>query len=782
MPRPSDHDELPVLPLKETLVFPDSMAPLSVGRPKSISALRAAVSEHENRILLVAQRDAAKDDPVWEDIHHIGTKAVVTKVEGGEEGGLSVTVVGEDRVELLKSSHSQEYLTAEFRAHPLPQETGIEIEALSREVLTLAGRVLSLINPQVSPQILGFMEKRIGPARLAYAIASFLRLEVDQQQKILEAPSAMEALTLIHQYLSHEIQVLEVRRDIATHTKTEMNRQEREYLLRQQLHAIQDELGDKSPEAAEVSLLSERIATASFPPEVRKAAEQELARLEKLPPAAAEHSVIRTYLELLLDLPWLKTSEEVLDFPRARRILDEDHFDLRDVKDRILEHLVVLKLNPKAHAPILCFIGPPGVGKTSLGKSIARALGRSFERMSLGGLHDEGELRGHRRTYVAAMPGRIIQAIRRAGVTNPLLMLDEIDKMGNDFRGDPTSALLEILDPAQNFSFRDNYLDLSFDLSGVLFITTANSPDTIPPPLLDRMETLRLAGYTEEEKIEIARRYLISRQLRETGLPQEHFRLTDEEIRLIVARYTREAGVRQLERTIGRIARKVALEMVDQGGAFRGRSTDLDRYLGPPPFFVEQKRRVLPPGVAAGLAWTEAGGDVLYVEAALLPEGKGLLITGNIGPIMKESVEAAHSYLWSHAANLGIQREIFKESGVHVHVPAGAIPKDGPSAGITITAALASLYAHQPARSDTALSGEITLTGLVLPVGGIKEKVLAARRALLKRVILPKENEKDLRDLPEYIRQEMEFVFVDRVEEVLSAALPRMMEVAHIGP
>jgi ATP-dependent Lon protease len=602
-----------------------------------------------------------------------------------------------------------------------------------------------------------------------------LGLDVIKEQTLLEAPTRIEALRLLHSYLASEIQVLEIRRHIASKMETEMTRQQREYLLRQQLAAIQEELGDKSPEQSEAALLRRRLADADLPEEARQEAGRELSRMEKLPSSAPDYHVIRAYLDLILELPWRKSTEAELDLARARRTLDEDHFDLKEVKERILEHLGVLKLNPSAKAPILCLVGPPGVGKTSLGQSIARAMGRKFERLSLGGLHDESELRGHRRTYIGAMPGRIIQSVRRAAVNNPLLMLDEVDKLGRDFHGDPAAALLEILDPEQNKTFRDNYLDLPFDLSKVFFITTANTLETIPRPLLDRMELLRLSGYSDEEKIMIARRYLIPRQLKEAGLTEEQLTVTDEALRRVISHYTREAGLRQLERAIGRLARKIALRFAEgKMEVVKIEPSDLAEMLGPEKFYPEQARKQLPPGVATGLAWTEAGGDVLYVEATLLPEGRSLTITGQLGEVMQESAKAAQSYIWSHANELGVDRSLFKESGVHIHVPAGAIPKDGPSAGVTMATALVSLYAKTPARSDTAMTGEITLTGLVLPIGGVKEKVLAARRAGLRRVILPKENEKDLRELPDNIRAEMEFIFVERVEQALIAAIPEL--------
>jgi ATP-dependent Lon protease len=556
-----------------------------------------------------------------------------------------------------------------------------------------------------------------------------------------------------------------------------MSKEQREYLLRQQLRAINEELGEKSPEQAEVVQLRKRLDEIKLPEDVRQEAERELKRLESTPAAAPDFQVTRGHLELLIELPWSEVTTDNLDLAAARRVLDEDHYGLTDIKERILEHLAVMKLNPEAHAPILCFVGPPGVGKTSLGQSIARALGRKFERFSLGGLHDEAELRGHRRTYVGAMPGRVLQALRRAKVKNPLLMLDEIDKLGSDYRGDPAAALLEILDPAQNSTFRDNYLDLPFDLSKVFFITTANTTDTVPRPLLDRMELIRLTGYSDEEKLEIAKRYLLTRRRKEAGLSPEQLIVPDETMLSIIRRYTRESGVRELERTLGRLARKVALRIA-QGDASQVtlQPGDLKPFLGPDRFFQEQARKTLPAGVATGLAWTETGGDVLYVEAVLLPESDRsdrFMLTGQLGRVMQESAQAARSYIVSHFASLGIEPS---SGGVHVHVPAGAIPKDGPSAGVTMATALASLYSHLPVRNDTAMTGEITLTGMVLPVGGIKEKILAARRAGLKCVIVPKENARDIGELTEEVRQSMQFEYAERIEDVLTVAIPQLAE------
>jgi ATP-dependent Lon protease len=776
--RPENPQTLSVLPIKNTVLFPQMLMPLSIGRPSSIAAVEAALASEEKEIVVVAQRDASIDNPGLTDLYSIGTKAVIKKMARKPNGPLEVVLLGVERVVLLKLEQHGAFQKARVKPLPLLEEKNTEIEALRREVTELAARALALTQPQAADQLTQLITGTKDSLRLVYTLAPMFSLDLEKEQALLEAPTLAECLRLMHSYLTQELQVLELRSKIASRAESEMTREQREYLLRQQLRAIQKELdGSENPEQSEVALLSERLAKADLPEEVRKEAERELARLEKLPAAAPDYHVTRTYLDFLLELPWKKATEDVLDISRARQILDEDHYDLREVKERILEHLGVLKLNPTAKSPILCFVGPPGVGKTSLGQSIARALSRKFERLSLGGLHDEAELRGHRRTYIGAMPGRIIQAIRRAGVNNPVLMLDEVDKLGRDFRGDPAAALLEILDPEQNRTFRDNYLDLPFDLSKVFFITTGNTLDTIPRPLLDRMEVLRLAGYSEEEKIEIAKRYLIPRQLKETGLKPEDCVITEDALRAIIALYTREAGVRQLERAIGAIARKVALRHAEgQTEPVTVTRDDLTTWLGPRRFSPEQTRRQLPPGVATGLAWTETGGDVLYIEATLLPNGRGLTLTGQLGEVMQESARAAQSYIWSHANELGIDGTKFRRYGVHIHVPAGAIPKDGPSAGVTMATALASVYTKHPVRVDTAMTGEITLTGLVLPVGGIKEKVLAARRVGIKRVILPRENQKDLSELPDPVVKEIEFIFADKIEDVLSAAIPQLGE------
>jgi ATP-dependent Lon protease len=767
---------LPVLPIKNTVLFPFLFMPLSAGRPGSVAAVEAALATEEKTLFVVAQKDAANDQPGVDDVYTVGTKAVIRKM-ARSEGSVEILVQGQERMTLLKMEQTEPYWKARLRPLPLPDDTGMEVEALFRGVLDLAGKVLELAQPQAQINIAQLAAQAQDPLRLAYLMGSMLSLDLTKEQALLEAPTRVDAVRLMHGYLSHEVQVLELRQRIASQAQTEMSKEQREYLLRQQMRAIQEELGEKNPEKAEVELLRQQLAQADLPDEVRKEADRELNRLERLPPVAPDYQVGRTYLELILELPWRKSTEEVIDLARSRQILDEDHYGLKDVKERILEQLAVLKLNPKAHAPILCFVGPPGVGKTSLGQSIARSLGRKFERFSLGGMHDEAELRGHRRTYIGSMPGRIIQAIRRAGVSNPMIMLDEVDKLGRDFRGDPASALLEILDPAQNNSFRDNYLDLPFDLSRVFFITTANSLDPIPRPLLDRMEILQLSGYSEEEKLAIARRYLLPRQLVQSGLTAEQLTVPDETIKRLISRYTREAGVRQLERALERLARKLALRFAEnQTQSVTVAAEELVDWMGPERFMPEKARKQLPAGVATGLAWTEVGGEVLYVETALLPDGRDLRLTGQLGDVMRESATAAQSYLWSRADHLGIDPECFRKAGLHIHVPAGAVPKDGPSAGVAMVTALASLLTKIPARSDTAMTGEITLAGLVLPIGGVKEKVLAARRSGIHRVILPVDNQKDLRDLPDHVRNEMEFLFAERVEDVLGFAVPELAE------
>jgi ATP-dependent Lon protease len=767
--------ELPILPLRNTVIFPSGITPLSVGRPMSLAAAEAALSTEEKLLGVVAQREDNDAEPTSANLYQIGTLVVINRMmrSPGSEQMLHLIVQGQERFRIIGFTDQEPYLRARVEILPEPErEESAEVEALRRNINALVQKALALL-PNVPSEIRNVIVASEDAVRLSYFLGSILDLEVEQEQAMLEANTEGELLRLMHTFLTREVEVLEIRSKIANQAQEELGKAQRDYILREQMKQIQKELGDTEPEQAEAALLRERIEKADLPDEVRQESERELRRLERLPSAAPDYHVIRTYLEWILDLPWNVSTPDNLDLNHAREVLDEDHYDLDDIKERILEHLAVIKLNPKTKAPILCFVGPPGVGKTSLGQSVARSMGRKFERMSLGGVRDEAELRGHRRTYIGALPGRIIQALRRAGVNNPVMMLDEVDKLGMDFRGDPASALLEILDPAQNFSFRDHYIDLPFDLSKVFFIATANTLTPIPPALRDRMEVIRLSGYSEEEKLHIAKRYLIPRQVKEAGLSEEQLHITDEAIQAIISRYTREAGVRQLERTVGRLARKVALRVAQgKGDVFTIKPEDLEEYVGHEMFFHEMARQTLPPGVATGLAVTEMGGEVLFIEATLLPGAKGLTLTGQLGEVMQESARAAHSYLWSHSKEVGFDfTEKFEKNGIHIHVPAGATPKDGPSAGVAIVSALASLCTGRPVRSDTAMTGEITLSGLVFPVGGIKGKVLAARRAGIKRVILPRRNEHDLKDVPEEALGDLEIIFVERVDELLPQAL-----------
>lgn len=768
--------EIAVLPLQNTTLFPETVVPLAVGRERSIRAVENSLSTEQKLLGCITTRsaDVSGDEAKYEDLYKIGTIVNVKRMMRNE-GVMQLIVQGLDRFEILEWQQDQPFLKAKVQILPdLRRVDEEEIEALKRNIQNLIQQALALL-PNVPPEIRMAVMSQQDPVQLAYFLASVLDLGVETEQKMLESSTVDGLLTLTHAALARELEIMQIRSKIATEAQTEMDKSQRDYVLRQQMKAIQKELGDEdSGEKAEADQLRERLETADLPDDVRKEAERELKRMEALPQSAPDFHVIRTYLEYILELPWRKASEEKLDLNEARKILDEDHYGLEDIKERILESLAVVKLRPDSKSPIILFVGPPGVGKTSLGRSIARALGREFERMSLGGMRDEAELRGHRRTYIGAMPGRIIQALRRVGVNNPVMMLDEIDKLGNDFRGDPASALLEILDPAQNNTFRDNYIDLPFDLSKVFFIATANSIGPIPMPLRDRMEIIQLAGYSDREKLNIAKEYLIARQIKENGLTEDQLSITDDAINLLTSRYTREAGVRQLERTIGNLARKIALK-VAQGSTEKVTvdAADVKEYLGAPRFYPESAREELPPGVATGMAWTEMGGQVLFIEATMLPGGGGLTLTGQLGDVMKESAQAARSYLWSHAADFGIDPEMIKANGVHVHVPAGAIPKDGPSAGVTMTSALASLYTGRKVRSDTSMTGEITLSGQVFPVGGIKEKVLAAHRAGIRRIILPFQNEPDTEEIPADVRAELEIIPVKMVSEVLDAVLEK---------
>jgi ATP-dependent Lon protease len=767
--------KLPVLPIKRTVLFPGIMMPLTVGRPRSIAAIEAAMKTEEKTILVVAQRDPLTEEPGLEELYTIGTKATLKQIGRSEERTIHAFVQGLERVALLKVEQTEPCLIVQARRLDNLADHDTEVQALHRAIQELVTDLPRLIQAPGIQEAATAFSNEDNPVALAYRVASLLNLTVQDEQKLLESSSTIELLRSLYGALSKEIQILQLRDKITNETQAKIGKTQREYILREQLKAIQQELGEGEGEENEITELKKRIQEADLPDHVRKEVEREVARLAKVPPTSPDHQVLRTYLELVLELPWKKASEDHLELSTVRQVLEEDHYGIKEVKERIVEHLAVLKLNPTAKAPILCLVGPPGVGKTSLGQSIARSMGRAFERFSLGGVHDEAELRGHRRTYVGALPGRIIQAMRRAGVNNPVLMLDEVDKMGRDFRGDPAAALLEVLDPAQNHTFRDHYLDLPFDLSKVFFITTANTLDTISQPLLDRMEIIRLQGYSEREKAEIARRYLWPRRLKEAGLNADQAPLSAEVLDLVISRYTREAGVRQLEQMLGRLTRKVALTFAELPDGRERTPVSiqpgvLPDWLGSERFMPEEARKILPAGVATGLAWTPTGGDVLYIETTLLPSGHELTITGQLGDVMQESARAARSYLWSHAEGMGLDISRFKRNGVHIHVPSGAIPKDGPSAGITMATALASSYIGEAVRSDTAMTGEISLSGLVLPVGGIKEKVLAAHRAGIKRVILPKSNEKDLKEVPQEVREDLTFILVERIEEVLPAA------------
>ncbi len=784
---------LPVLPLKSSVLYPNLMLPLSVGRPASVAAVEAALGTEEKEILIVAQRDPNVENPTLEDLYNVGVRAVVKKMARTGDGLMELLVLGVDRVRLVGAPVSDPYMIASFVLHELSPDAGPEVEALQRAILELAKKVLQMANTNAPRELTQFLVSTEDPVRLAYFIGSMLSIETEKEQRILEAENVGALLQTVHDFLSYEVQILELRTNIQNKAQSEIGKEQREYYLRQQLRAIQDELGEKNPEKAESEELRKKLEAADLPEEVRKEADRELTRLERMPSGSPENNIVRTYLEYVIELPWNKVTEDNLDLKNARKILDEDHYELKEVKERILEHLAVLKLNPDAKAPILCFVGPPGVGKTSLGQSIARSVGRKFERLALGGLHDESELRGHRRTYIGAMPGRILQAMRRAGEKNPVILLDEVDKVGRDYRGDPSSALLEILDPEQNKTFRDNYLDMPFDLSKVFFITTANTLDTIPGPLRDRMEIISLSGYSALEKLEIAKRYLLPRQFKETGVSPEECEIPDGTVERLIENYTREAGVRQLTRRLGQLMRKVALKFAEgEAEPAEGETAEPKRklvvtpsvlfdLLGPEAVVPEEIRHELHAGVATGLAYTPSGGDVLYIESTVLPDGKGLTLTGQLGEVMKESAQAAQSYIWSHAAAFGIDPEMFRKNGLHIHVPAGATPKDGPSAGITMAVSMVSVYTGNAMRADTAMTGELTLTGLVTPIGGLKEKVLAARRGGIKRIILPEGNRKDLHDLPPHVKEDTEFIFVKRIDDVIAEAIPAMKELLHLA-
>ena len=761
---------LPVLPLKETVVFPQSMTPLAIGQERSIRLIDDVVAG-DRLVALVTTRDPSVDTPGWDDIYEIGTVAVVHKMIRVPDGTLRILVGGVHRIRITAHVSDDPYLIGGIEAVPDENDDTPEVEALTRNVQGLFSKIIGLA-PYLPEELQLAATNVDDPSALSHLVASTLRtIPTDERQRILETTDVGQRLRLVSAILSREVEVFELGSKIQSQVQSEMEKGQREYFLRQQLKAIQDELGEGDPEQAEIKELRERLEALALPDEVRKAAERELSRLERLPAAAAEYGVIRSYLEWILTLPWGTFTEDNLDLDHARAVLDEDHFDLEKVKDRIIEYLAVAKLRNEVSGQILCFVGPPGVGKTSLGHSIARSLGRKFVRMSVGGVRDEAEIRGHRRTYIGAMPGTIIRSLRDAESLNPVVLIDEIDKMGSDWRGDPSSAMLEVLDPEQNRTFRDHYLDLPFDLSKVLFICTANTADTIPGPLLDRMDTISLSGYTEAEKLGIAKRYLLPKQLAAAGLKRSQLSLSDTILRTIIREYTREAGVRNLERRLADVCRKAATQ-VAKGKAQKMRVDEkrLREWLGPRRFSGEVRKRTADPGVATGLAYTAVGGDVLFIEAAAYPGKGNLTVTGQLGEVMQESARAALSWVRSHADELGVDEEWFANHDVHIHVPAGAVPKDGPSAGVTMATAIASLVRGETVADDVGMTGEITLTGQVLPIGGIREKSLAAQRAGLKRVILPRENEAELVELPPETRESLEFIPADTIEDVFAAA------------
>ncbi len=779
---------LPILPLRGVVVYPQTAVPLTVGQPRSIKLVDDVVAG-DKLVGLVAAKNPELETPGPADLYQVGTIAVVHRLLRAPDGTIRLLVQGLERFRLGEFVAEEPYLKARIHLAPETIEQGIEVDALARNVRDQFQQITQMI-PSFPEELTVSITSIEDPLQTAYTIANFQRMDLSDAQEILELDSVTAKLKKLIGLLVREAEVLQLGQKIQNEARGEIEKMQREYFLREQLKAIQRELGEKDEQAAEIEEFQKKIEAAKMPEEADKQARRELDRLSRLPTAAAEYGVIRTYLDWLVSLPWAKATEDNLDIAHARQILDQDHYGLEDVKERILEFLAIRKLRlerkaePKEAATdrirreregvILCFVGPPGVGKTSLGQSIARAMGRKFVRISLGGVRDEAEIRGHRRTYIGAMPGRILQALRRVESKNPVFMLDEVDKLTFDFHGDPASALLEVLDPEQNSEFRDNYLEVAFDLSQVFFITTANTLETIPGPLLDRMEVIYLSGYTENEKIAIARGYLIPRQIRENSLHPDEIRFTDEALQKIIREYTREAGVRNLERQIGAICRKVGTRIAEGKGQQFVITPELVEeflehpiYLGPD----EISLRVSVPGVAPGLAWTPYGGEILFIEATQMPGGKGFQITGSVGNVMQESARAALSYVRSRAEQLGLEKNFFEKSDLHLHIPAGAQPKDGPSAGVTMVTALVSLLSGRKVKPHLGMTGEITLRGQVLPVGGIKEKVLAAHRNGLKTVILPRRNQLDLADVPEEIRQSMNFVFVDTVDEVLEAAL-----------
>jgi ATP-dependent Lon protease len=762
--------ELSILPLRGVVIFPSAIVPLLISRGSSLKLVDDC-RKGDNILGLVAQKNPDDENPSSQSLFSRGCAGRILKMLKYPDGSMRILAQGLRRIEIREYTQQEPYLRARIVHLHDAVTPSRDLDALQAHMVSQFAKFVSMV-PYLPDELQGVVMNIRDPAKVTDLIASNLNVSVDEKQDLLNTLDVRLRLEKLSGILNREIELVELGNKIQSQVQSELNKNQKEFYLRQQMRAIQKELGEGDSRSTEIEDLRKKIEEAKMPEQAQKAAENELERLRIIPPESAEHSMVRTYLEWLVNLPWSISTEDNLDIPHARQVLDEDHYDLEKIKDRILEYLAVRKLKQDSKGPILCFVGPPGVGKTSLGRSIARAMGRKFIRISLGGIRDEAEIRGHRRTYIGSLPGRIIQSLRTAGSNNPLFMLDEIDKLGMDFRGDPASALLEVLDPEQNFSFSDHYLEVAFDLSKVMFITTANYLEPVPPALRDRMEVIELAGYTEEEKLEIAKRHLIPKQIKENGLTGDHIAFTDEAISRIARSYTHEAGVRNLERELGSVCRKVARAFTE-GKTEKALVTPekVTELLGQEKYFSEAAERMQEPGVAIGLAWTPNGGDILFIESTRMAGKKGLTITGHLGDVMKESVQAALSYVRSRADRLGISADFFENCDLHIHVPAGAIPKDGPSAGITMATSLASLLTGRPVHSHLAMTGEITLRGKVMPIGGVKEKVLAARRAGIRTVILPKRNEKDLDDVPANVREEMQFRFVDTMDEVLDVAL-----------
>lgn len=765
---------LPVLPVRDIVIFPYMILPLFVGREISVKAVDHAVASNK-LVMLITQKDVNIETPSIDDLYSIGTVGTILRILKLPDGRLKVLVQGLAKATVLRYTQTAPFYIGEIEkiVDEKPEKITIEVEAIMRSVKEQIDKSVTL-GKSIMPDIIVLMENIEDPGRLADLVASNLGLKSDQAQIILEIKDPILRLKKVSEILNREVELLLVQQKIQSDAKGEIDKTQREYFLREQLKAIQKELGEIDDRTEEISELKNKIEESAMPEKVEKEVLKQLKRLEKMHPDSAEAGTIRTYIDCLVELPWSKSTKDNLDLKSAKKVLDDDHYDLERVKERILEYLGVRKLKEQMKGPIICFVGPPGVGKTSLGKSIARALGREFFRMSLGGLRDEAEIRGHRRTYVGAMPGRIIQGIKTTGKNNPVFMLDEVDKIGMDFRGDPASALLEVLDPEQNFSFADHYLGVPFDLSKVMFITTANLIDPIPSPLRDRMEIINLSGYTAEEKLGIARNFLIPKQLEEHGITDKNIKINDSAVLQIITHFTREAGVRNLEREIANLCRKVARKIAEgKIKKYHILEGNLSKYLGVPKFLPEEEMEKDEVGVATGLAWTESGGDIIYIEATMMKGKGGLTLTGHLGDVMKESAHAALSYIRSRAKLLGISNDLFSQNDIHIHVPAGAIPKDGPSAGITMATALVSAFTGRPVNKSTAMTGEVTLRGRVLPIGGLKEKTLAAKRMGIKKMIIPKRNQKDLEDIPKYIKKGMKFILVEMTDEVFKNALKK---------